>query len=381
MSFGSQYVVNVEEEFKKDLGNKKKAIKKKKEDKFIKEDGYIFKIEDKWKIVSYLHKSIRHGKVEDARQAAKWIYKLDRNYGRYRLAVIAFEDVAGGNIDLINNIMEQGWKNEEIEKNGGVSWFVDQAGLMAKSIKNRFANDLCLCGMFIDEYLKKYNIRSLEEQLIDDALIIAWNNEENYYFRAIAAWRVVGTKLFLNPKLGKFEGDWELWLESNKKNDVSDNTLRCMEFGLKTQNEGSPIFLGFTEKELNKGFEIKEKKYIDFDKVGPYSSSAIDKHTAEGKKAISLYLNDNKMIMTEANKLFISYEDLSYIVAKIQFRLEGGVLNLSKTFDAEKFIDKYYWNFLSKKMNLNKEIYTMIRNSYFDWHEARKKTVTYKKED
>lgn len=368
MAFGDN-LIKKEEMEKQPI--KRKSVKTKK-DKEIISDGFLFQLSDKWKLVSHLHKSIRHGEIERAKEAAKWIYLLDKNYARYRLAVIAFEDVAGANITLINEIMRQGWKNDEIEKNGGVDWFSEQAGKMAASVKNRFANDLCQCGVFINDYLDEYNLISLTDQPMEDAEAIAWDESVNYFYRAIAAWRITGTKLFPNDKLGKFEGDWDYWKILNIEHGVSWETIECMDFGQKTQNEGSPIFLGFAEKERERSSTFIENDFVKFPLIGPYSSSSIDKHTSEGKKALRLIVDNIKQNYS------VGEESLFYLLGKIQFREEGGVLNPQLKFGIEKEVEKLIWQKYMKENHLNKEIYLDLLNTKKDWHEAREKFVFYK---
>lgn len=120
---------------------------------------------DKWKLVSHLHKSIRHGKSDEAKLAAKWLYMLDQNYARYRVAVISFEDVAGGNLSLVNSSMRDGFKFDDIERKGGVEWFSDYVYKLSDSIKNRFANDLCFVNIFPKTILKNFHYKVLKIKL------------------------------------------------------------------------------------------------------------------------------------------------------------------------------------------------------------------------
>lgn len=369
MVFNPSKILKIENEEKYPVENKEKT----KKEKIIDVGEYIFKLEDKWKLVSHLHKSIRHGNVEAAKKAAKWIYSLDKNYARYRLAVICFEDIAGGDPELINDIMSQGWKNEDIEKNGGVEWFSNVAGSLASTVKNRFANDLCQCGLFLDEYLEKFNLNKLEDQEIEQAFRIAWDENENYFLRAIAVWRIVGTKKVPNSRLGKFDGNFDLWLESQKEHNISQTIIDCMNYGMQTQNEGSHLFLGFSEIEKNKNSTLTKCNFLDFGDIGPYCSSSIDKHTSEGKKAIFDYIKNNEFLYSYG----LDKDQLLNIIGKIQFRLEGGVLNKKLNFGIEKTIEELYWKKFAKINLLTPQMYLNIRNTNKDWHKYRIKNVNY----
>lgn len=334
-------------------------------------NGFNLNIKDKWKLVSHLHKSIRHGDEKSASEAAEAMYVLDKNYARYRLAVIAFEDVAGGSPDLINKIMQQGWSNADMKNNGGADWFKKQAVLMAGAVKNRFANDLCNCAYFISEYLEKFSLVKLSDQTIENAKLIAWNCNENYYIRALAAWRIVGTKAVPNKLIEKFEGSWNDWIESCRENGIDEVIIECMNFGMKTQNEGSHIFLPFTEVEKKKSSMIVENNYINLENVGPYCSSSIDKHTAEGKRAIKQFIENNKELKLYAKKINLSDDNLFILTGKIQFREEGGVLNRSVFFPEMKNIEKIYWKKFAEKAGFDHKIYSLIKNSAAEWQKAR----------
>lgn len=341
-------------------------------------DGWHFSKDDKWKLVSHLHKSIRHGKADDAAAAAKWLYHVDSSYARYRMAVIAFEDIAGGSPEVILDSMSGGWKKEDIEAQGGHVFMQEQARKWALAIKDRTANDWVVCTRWLKEYLDKYNIKSLEQQTIDDAISIAWCEKSLWWEKGLSAWRVAGTTKFPNSHLGKFEGDWNKWIESSKNNDVSEIIIKCMEIGTATQKEGSPIFLPFVDcalqKEKSKVIE-KENGFIDLGYIGPYSSSSIDKHTSEGKKAIEYYINSNNNLLTWLVWKNIDISAATEMLGKLQFWLEGGVLNKYIHYPTMKKINDDIKSRTQIDTGINGSEFFKLVNNFNDWHEARKKYV------
>lgn len=336
-------------------------------------DGYSFKKEDKWKLVSHLHKSIRHGKPFDAAQAAKWIYTLDSAYARYRLAVIAFEDVAGGSPDIISESMKNGWKKENIEAQGGVEWFSEQAKIWSESIKDRIANDWCSCGRWLGAFLKKYNIQKLDDLSIEKCADIAWNTELSWQERGLAAWRIAGTKNFPNSILGKFNGDWDYWIKLCEDNKVSENVIDCTIKGLATQKEGSPIFLPFVDIAQRNENAIKTNlKFIDLPKIGPYASSSLDKHTSEGKQAVSYYIRNNQRLLSFMKENNISFEMASEMLGRIQFWFEGGVLNKTLKYSTSQKINNDIRASFISDFNINPKDFYKYIDDYQNWHKARK---------
>lgn len=341
-------------------------------------DGWHFKPDDKWKLVSHLHKSIRHGKAHDAALAAKWIYALDPAYARYRMAVIAFEDVAGGSPEVVIDSMSQGWKKDDIERLGGSTFLVEQAIRWAESIKDRTANDWVSCTRWVSEYLTKYNVNAVDEQSIEDALEVAWDSSLTWWEQGIAAWRVAGTKRFPNHSLGKFDGDWDMWIQSCRDKGVSELMITCMELGTATQKEGSPIFLPFVDI----AFQTEEVKQVDKSSsvldlgyVGPYCSASIDKHTSEGKKAIDDYILNNTALSQWLVWKGIDFQIAADLVGRIQFWVEGGVLNKHYVYPTMKNINNDIKKRVQERTGINGSDFFSLVNDTQNWHLSRKKIV------
>lgn len=341
-------------------------------------DGWYFKPDDKWKLVSHLHKSIRHGKAHDAALAAKWIYALDPAYARYRMAVIAFEDVAGGSPEVVIDSMSQGWKKDDIERLGGSAFIVEQAIKWAEAIKDRTANDWVSCTRWLSNYLDKYEINAVDEQSAEDALRIAWNVDLPWWERGIAAWRVAGTKRFPNPALGKFEGGWDDWVKSCRDKGVSDLMITCMELGTATQKEGSPIFLPFVDiafQHENVKQVDKTASVLDLGYVGPYCSASIDKHTSEGKKAIDDYILNNTSLSQWLIWKGIDFQTAADLIGRIQFWIEGGVLNKHYIYPTMKKINNDIKKKVQERTGINGSEFFALVSDTQNWHLSRKKIV------
>lgn len=339
-------------------------------------DGWYFKPDDKWKLVSHLHKSIRHGKAHDAALATKWIYALDPAYARYRMAVIAFEDVAGGSPEVVIDSMSQGWKKDDIERLGGSAFMVEQAIKWADAIKDRTANDWVSCTRWLSNYLDKYSINAVDEQSIEDALQVAWNVDFPWWERGIAAWRVAGTKRFPNPALGKFEGSWEEWVQSCRDKGVSDLMITCMELGTATQKEGSPIFLPFVDIAFqHEDVKQVDKIVLDLGYVGPYCSASIDKHTSEGKKAIDDYISNNTSLSQWLVWKGIDFQTAADLIGRIQFWIEGGVLNKHYVYSTMKRINNDIKKKVQERTGINGSEFFALVSDTQNWHLSRKKII------
>lgn len=338
--------------------------------------SYKFNKEDKWKLISHLQKSIRKGLKEEAYQAARWSYSVDPTYTIYRMAVIAFEDVAGASPDVVVESMEKGWKRKNIEENlGGIDFIGLTAMQWADTVKDRIANEFCSCFLWYDRFTKTYG--DVNKLGINDLSYISWNHDIFWAYRGIAAWAIAGSKLYPNKILNDKTNNWDKWIELNVENGVDENVIKCMDFGSKTQNEGSPIFLGFVNKAIKEEKAIikENKKILMFDNIGPYLSSAIDKHTREGKQAISYFLHRRHDIVDWFIKKGLSYDDCFRTIGKIQFMMEGGQLNKFYDYPTKNKIEKDLKLELQESLDINgSELFKLIGNIN-QWHDARVKVL------
>lgn len=337
-------------------------------------DGWRFLPDDKWKAVSHLQKCVRRGWAERAAQAVHWAWAINPAYVRYRMAVMAFEDVAGGSPDLVAASMTHGWKKDDIDAQGGVEWLAGQAHAWAASVKDRVANEWSACPRWLTDYEQRFG--PIAEQSVAHALDLAWSDEP-WWVRGLAAWRVAGTDRFPHERLGKFTGDWDAWIERNAQAGVSDAMLACLKAGAATQNEGSPLFLGLVERaRLSEPTQETVRPVLDLGNVGPWCSASLDKHTSEGKKAITWLWNHHPEISGWFQQLGWSPEQGKDAIGRMQFWMEGGQLDRFWDYPTRQTIDRDMKVRFAQTHGINgSELYQRVGANPAIWHEARLATV------
>lgn len=327
--------------------------------------------EDKWKAVSHLQKCIRRGWVELVDPAVRMCYEIDPAYTRYRLSVIAFEDIAGGNPEQIAKSFEKGWTKKAIEEQGGLEWLVTQATLWASGPKDRLASDLLACIVYLDEFEKIHT--SFDLLTIDKALDLAWDESLPWWSRALGFWRAIGTIQYPDERLPKIAGDLEKVMAKNLEKGLSSFWNDCLIAG-KSQRESAPVFLplvawGLAQNSINPMVELPSEKNIPF-LIGPWVSISLDKHTREGQKALSwAWFNAGWKERFEA---YHASQNLALdAVGRMQFWMEGGLLDKSPQYELKKKVSleirkKYIetWPFSAKQLH-------SIAGSEEVWNKAR----------
>ena len=327
--------------------------------------------EDKWKAVSHLQKCIRRGWVDLVGPAVDLCHDLDPAYTRYRLSVIAFEDIAGGNPDLIAESFADGWTKKAIEAKGGKDWLRAQALLWAGGPKDRLASDLLACLAWKKDFESIHG--PWEGLTVPQALDIAWNERSPWWSRALAFWRASGTTRYPDSRLPeKMDGDEPLLLES-MQGKVADSVALCVKAGL-SQRESAPVFLPLVA-DARRGFESRPPTALSPAlntpvMVGPWVSIALDRHTREGQKALSwAWFNAG---WKEAFEPFgATQEEALSAVARMQFWMEGGLLDPSLDYPLKKEVGAdsrkrtiSHWPFTAR------ELHTIAGDARV-WTEAR----------
>lgn len=325
--------------------------------------------EDKWKAVSHLQKCIRRGWVSEVEQAVRLCYKIDAAYTRYRLSVIAFEDIAGGNPKLIAQSFQKGWSKKIIEELGGEDWLVEQATQWAMGPKDRLASDLGACVYYKSEFEEKYGL--FESLSIEKALDIAWSDAP-WAHRALALWRAFGTEQYPHPLLPKIKGDVDKVLQKNQELGISEAFNECIRAG-STQKEFAPVFLPLVALGLQKA--EPELSVLPLEKntpiwIGPWVSIALDKHTREGQKALSwawYHLHWKK----EFEALGATQQVALDAIGKMQFWMEGGLLDKTPNYPFKKQVTmESRQNVFATWPFSAKQLYTIAGNVEM-WNKAR----------
>lgn len=283
--------------------------------------------DDKWNAVSHIQKCVRRGLVDEAVAMVGPLFSVDHAYLRYRLAVIAVEDVGIANAPLIEQLLEGRLLKRWIDANGGVSWVENMVAELAKSPKDRTACDWGAIARYsVPEFESAHG--SWAGLAFDRSAELAFDQNAPLAFRALAAWRCAGTDIFPTPALPEnHKGDWQFWLDANTERGVSGATLAAMSLGQRTQREWHPIFLGMCETDsLTQGRTIEAPDVKSLGFVGPYLSAGLDMHTSAGNKALrSWYATTPELRRAfEGVNPALTREKAVEMLGRMVFLLEGG---------------------------------------------------------
>lgn len=281
-----------------------------------------FEKEDKWLLVSCLQKSIRKGFSDLALEYAEKLYELERSYLLYRLSIIALEDIGLGNVSLVNDFLSTEIKKANIEDKGGKDYVLKVVEDLSNSVKDRTACDLMVLASYKNNILPN---DKLEE--------IFLSSEHSLAERAFASWSILGAKKQPHDSIEKKIDDIELFLDTNKKLNISEDILNIIKNGYKIHREFHFIAIGLLASQLNleKDFTIKGFKTGDiFERnfnanlVDNYwLIDGIDWHTKNGKSAIYDFCNTNSDTTKYLKSLNIPYNNLASVVGSLLFRAVG----------------------------------------------------------
>lgn len=331
-----------------------------------------FKKEDKWLLASNLQKSIRRGIVDEAKWSAWHLYDVDRAYLSYRLSVIAVEDIGAGEPGIGKWIDgERKWgarrfdnKKSEEDKNNWIEVVED----FSKSIKDRTPCNWMGCTHFMDEFLKSEG----DWENLDPVKCIdkAYDDTMPWWWRGLMAWRAAGTDRFPNAYLGEVGGAWDRWVDRCEHENIK---ILLKGFG-ERQREAHPIFLplAYHDRINDKDSEVKYNKLKQPIKIGPWLSPAIDSHTAEGKRAISVFLKNHPL----KNEIAINgWNEALAIISKVMFWAEGGVVNDSYNYKTSKTIDMDMKNMWFKKNKLSGRWVSQNILQPDEWNKAKNSVI------
>ena len=293
--------------------------------------SYLINKDDKWKAVSHLQKCIRRGRSDLVEDIARQLWALDNAYLRHRLNVIFSEDLGIANPELANELQQDKLNKRWVDAQGGIDYLVSKLKDMCNSVKDRTA---CEFGSIANYKVFEHETGIIWEDLtVEEAIDYAWNELLSVEARAAAVFKAVGTDIFEHSHLPEgVKGDWDKWIDSQRAHGVPENIVTMMQNGKRTQREWHPAFLGLCWENKQKHPEvIVEKTPVSQGMCGPYVSEAIDGHTMEGKKALSLLWSKHPLLKDSWLGMGYQqdYETTMIALKKIVFLFEGGVTNKS----------------------------------------------------
>lgn len=192
---------------------------------------------DKHLMKSAMQKAIRRNNVELAGRAALTLWRLDRQALWRRLAIIAVEDLAMGNIDLALDVMVVAQTPAAWRKSvGDAALGVYLAQRMARSVKTRYLTELYL---YTDLSKQAAKARTWAETASFKELVsILHDPTKEAYQQALALFGVFGSRSFGTKNFQRSGGDVTAAIKTVKEMAVPKEILSVCAATL-----GTPHFL------------------------------------------------------------------------------------------------------------------------------------------
>lgn len=345
---------------------------------YIKKNIETFK-SNKWLLVSSLQKAVRRGLSNEAAILWDVSKEIDKFYVTYRVSIMAIEDIGLGNPDLVHDFLSTGLKKLNLQEKGGDDYIRKTIIELSNSIKDRTACDATwLAGKIITPSTKEEDLVSYYQ-----------DNHLNIMERSLAGWLLTGTKKIKHQLVTERDNisNIDLFLKINKEMGVSDSILEVVKESYPYQKEPHIFAYPLLSLALNKEKDQKLGKYqtgdsfskdfstpiYDFKGI-PILLSAVDGHTAEGKKVlekIKLQSNVQKII----GKL---NEDVqAYLLKHALFKAEGQVVNKRLFYPTASLIYKKSQNFYEDG-TIIKELTQEMENMLPEINQMRENILNYK---
>lgn len=304
----------------------------------------------------------------------RWLVDLDPAYLRYRLAVIAVEDVAAGSPTLIARAFEDGWTKAAIARQGGDAFLIGQARAWAEAVKDRTPCAWLACAHFREPFEAAWG--RWEMMTLGKARRLAFDAGQPWWVRGLAAWRAAGSDT-LRGGMPSVAGDWESYVAAAAEQGLSEPLLACMRAGGKVQGEPHPIFLPLAAQAQAMESPSEAVRTIpQAGYAGPWLSAALDKHTSEGKRALGRLLQAQGSAVRGLMGQGATREAVEDLVGRLWFWMEGGLLDRHLDYPTARVIDQD-----TKRRHLEgarvsgRALFEAFRDVQA-WHAAREAVVT-----
>lgn len=328
---------------------------------------------DKWRLASQMQKAVRHGRVDAARWAVEQLAEVDPNYLRYRLSVIAVEDVGASQQDRVLDAFSGGWGKKAVEQKGGTDFLVDLVEDFARGVKDRLPCDWMACTRWLMEF--EQSVGPWATLSPSKATELAFDRDQPWWIRGLSGWRLAGTKRFSNPFLPDVEGDWDGWKAACADFASDPQVSQIMAVG-QHQREGHPVFLGLAiaERKFSQS-KVTNDRLPNLPDIGPWLSATFDKHTSDGKRAYGLWLSSHHEARQWLAGRGLDSQGQLDAVGRLAFWLEGGQCDQHWTHPLAQAVLADTKRIYLMTRNMNAQIFARLCVDPGGWHEARRRVV------
>lgn len=255
----------------------------------------------KWLLVSSLQKAIRRGHGALARLYAATLWRIDKNYLKFRLNVIAIEDVGAGDSYQVARWLAGSRTVKSLNAAGGLAFVLSVVQSFADSPKCRCADDTNV----ILHYDPSRGVRGQAVDGVgwwDDDPVIATSMIKSHHAQALQT-----------DGLADFRVQFGDALRAKGVHPISvyiavRGSVVCRE----TQWQSYPFWSVKADGSVS---GVRNKPDMPINLAGPFLSASVDNHTREGKRALSLWGSRTGLLDMQAD------------LPALLFRVEGHVVN------------------------------------------------------
>ena len=168
-------------------------------------------------------------------------------------------------------------------------------------------------------------------------------------------------------------GDWEAFVAAAEAQGLSSAESTCLRTGGKVQGEPHPIFLPLAcLARRAEGASPLDRPVPQLGYAGPWLSSALDKHTSEGKRALSALLTryPDRVRTLQANGA--SVEQVQEAVGRLWFWMEGGRLDRAWDYPTARTVDAHVKARTLERVRIHPQsLFEAFGRDLPAWHMAR----------
>ena len=280
-----------------------------------------------WNTLSNLQKAIRRGDVGQARTSTTRLYIANRGKLVRRLCVIALEDVAFGDIELVAKVI--GYAALRKIERKSVVWLEDLgkcltlAEAMARSVKDRSACELAVASTWdaahVDAVRRGTQFASAvcAEIYRDETCSLSW--------RCVAGWSLIGKPVRNHERLGTPNREaLTAALHGMKLPDaIIFIAEKALAFGAEVAGLGANIPILYARMAEQK-VQVRVNPLPRAELIRGLLSMAYDKHTRVGLRALAGYRTHCRELREFLRDIGV---DARRVVGNLAFMSEGSVVD------------------------------------------------------
>jgi hypothetical protein len=287
-------------------------------------------IHAKWRIVSGIQKAVRRNKPNSAKVLTYGLNQIDKAYLKYRLAVIAVEDVGIGNLlpaaQLFYILRNKDFR-DQIGEEKELMLYLHIIEQMAIGPKDRNSTEVSVLW-------KKWKDKDGSE----------WDHIGKFFGGDCYHEETLGKAMWAVTSLAKGEGGGKPELvAAYRECEVPEAVIYVAMHSLArmpyTLGAGLGLVWHLLEKSSYQGI-LDDADLLDDGQVGAYTAATFDKHTSEGKKAITHWRKQYPAMEQWLGEFLKADKSVSDALGMLLFDWEGSRCCHRLDYDGSEYLQR-----------------------------------------